>query len=159
MKLDKMGENSFLKKLYRTDKVLFAALCLYVLGVLYYAAHQREEFPFLLYGMYSLREEPRQTYFAYSIEIAGQEIKYVKLRNTQRELINSTLDHAMPLIENHQMSDDDKLKLEKWLMAYCGDVRLTGQNKMDIYKLTCNYTDKGKVQVLKKDLVLSYATD
>jgi hypothetical protein len=45
-------------------------------GVLYYASRQREEFPFFLYGMYSLNELPQQNYYTYSITIGDQEIKY-----------------------------------------------------------------------------------
>jgi hypothetical protein len=152
-------ERLFLYRLFKADKLLFACICLYILGVLYYALRQREEFPFLLYGMYSLKEEPKSTYTTYSIELAGQEIKYAKLRSTQRELITSTITHAMPMIEEGKITKEDELKLKKWLMDYCGDVRLTGQNKMDIYRLTCNYDYAGNIRVLKKDLVLSYATD
>lgn len=149
----------FLYRLFKADRVLFTVICVYILGILYYVSWQREEFPFLLYGMYSLKEEPKPTYTAYSVELAGQEIKYAKLRSTQRELIISTIEHAIPMLENGKIGKEDELKLKKWLMDYCGDVRLMGQNKMDIYRLTCKYGDIGNIQVLKKELVLSYATD
>ena len=149
----------FLYRLFKADKILFTVICVYILGILYYASRQREEFPFLLYGMYSLKEAPQPSYTTYSVELAGQEIKFVKLRSTQRELIISTIEHAIPLLENGKIAKEDDLKLKKWLMDYCGDVRLLGQNKMDIYRLTCNYDETGKIKVLKKELVLSYATD
>ena len=155
----KIIERLFLYKLLKADKLLFAIVCLYLLGILYYASRQREEFPFLLYGMYSLKEKPQPTYTTYSVELAGQEIKYVKLRSVQREMISSTLIHAIPFIETGKIDTEDALKFKKWLMDYCGDVRLMGQNKMDVFRLTCNYDDAGKIKVLKKELVLTYATD
>jgi len=41
-------------------------------------------------------------------------------------------------------------------MNYCLDMRLVGDSKMDIYKLTCSYDAAGKIKVLKKDLIYSY---
>jgi hypothetical protein len=155
----KIIEKLFLYKLLKADKALFVAVCLYLLGILYYAVHQREEFPFLLYGMYSLKEEPKSSYMTYSIELEGQEIKYAKLRSVQREMISSTLNLAIPLIEKGKIDSIDELKLKKWLMDYSGDMRLLGQNKMDVYRLTCNYNEAGKIQVLKKQLIYTYATD
>ena len=46
-------KNTFLFKLFRADKILFAVIAFYILAVLYYVSRQREEFPFFLYGMYA----------------------------------------------------------------------------------------------------------
>jgi hypothetical protein len=155
----KVLEKLFLYKLLKADKALFAFVCLYMLGILYYSLRQREEFPFLLYGMYSLKETPQPTYTTYSIQLEGQEIKYAKLRDPQREMISSTVINAVPMMESGKMGNDDELKLKKWLMEYCGDVRLMGENKMDVYRLTCSYDQDGKAQILKKDLIYSYGTE
>ncbi|HWB63594.1 MAG TPA: hypothetical protein VG603_08810 [Chitinophagales bacterium] len=152
-------KNTWFGQLYANSKWLFALVCIYGLGILYYAAHQREEFPFLLYGMYSLKVGPSPTYTAYSIELGEQEIKYIKLRDAQREMIGSNLEHAMPMIEDGTMSADEQAAFKKWLMNYCNDMRISGDNKMNVYKLTCYYDETGKVHVLKKELVLTYATE
>ena len=149
-------KNTFLFKLFSKDKLLFAVIVAYMLGVLYYASLQREEFPFFLYGMYSLKEAPKDTYSTYSIEVDEQQIKYSKLRNSQRELISSTMGHAIPLITAGKLSTTDETRFKTWLMNYCLDMRLVGDSKMDIYKLTCGYDSVGQVKILKKDLIYTY---
>jgi hypothetical protein len=149
-------ENTFLFRLFRKDKILFALIALYMTGILYYSLRQREEFPFLLYGMYSLKEEPKETYTTYSVEVSEQEIKYGKLRDAQRELITSTLENGMPLIAASKLSSSDEAKFKEWLMKYCLDMRLAGDNRMNVYKLSCNYDSAGQVKILKKELVYTY---
>ena len=149
-------KNTFLFRLFARDKLLFGVMVIYMAGVLYYALRQREEFPFLLYGMYSLKEKPLETYSTYSIWVDGQEIKYARLRNSQRELISTTVAHAIPLVLDGKLSSEDEAKFKAWLMNYCLDMRLVGDSKMDIYKLTCGYDPTGQVKVLKKDLIYSY---
>jgi hypothetical protein len=150
-------KNTFLFRLFGKDKLLFGVIAIYIVGVLYYASRQREEFPFLLYGMYSLKEKPQETYSTYSIRVDDQEIKYAKLRNSQRELIACTMSHAIPLIEAGKLSVDDETRFKTWLMNYCLDMRLIGDSKMDVYRLTCGYDSVGQIKVLKKDLIYSYA--
>ena len=151
-------KNTFLFRLFRQDKLLFGIIAVYMLGILYYVSRQREEFPFLLYGMYSLKETAQPTYTTYSVWVAGQEIKYSKLRSPQRELIASTMGHAIPLIEAGKLNTEDEAKFKTWLMNYCLDMRLVGDSKMDIYRLTCNYDNTGQIKVLKKDLIYTYVT-
>ena len=128
-----------------------------MLGVAYHGLRQREEFPFWLYGMYSLKEKPQPTYSTYSIVIDDVEIRYARLRDAQRELMTSTIDNAIPLLAEHKLSAADEQKFKAWLMNYCLDMRMTSDSKMDIFKLTCNYDDAGQIKVLKKELVYSYA--
>src|ERR1039457_5538063 len=134
-------QNTFVFRLLQRDKLMFACIGLYMLGILYYVSRQREEFPFLLYGMYSLKELPDSTYTAYSITVDGLDIRYAKLRDAQRELIASTLEHAVPLIESGKMDTADEVKFKSWLMKYCLDMRMSGDSKMSVFKLTCNYDE------------------
>ena len=149
-------KNTFLFRLFDKDKLLFGVIVVYMFGVLYHIRYQREEFPFFLYGMYSLKEPPKETYNTYSIQVDGQEIKYGKLRDAQRELITSTLENAVPLLVEHKLSATDESNFKTWLMKYCLDMRMAGDSKMDIFKLSCNYDSVGQVRVLKKELVYSY---
>ena len=149
-------KNTFLFRLFRHDKLLFAVISIYMLGLFYYALRQREEFPFLLYGMYSLKEKPHETYTAYSIKVDDTEIKYSKLRDSQRELITSTLENAEPLLAQGKLSSVDENKFKKWLMNYCLDMRMPNDSKMDVFKLSCNYDSAGQIKILKKELVYSY---
>jgi len=152
-------KNTFLFRLYRADKLLFSACILYMLGIGYYALKQREEFPFLLYGMYSLKEKPQPVYSTYSITGGGQEIKYAKLRDAQRELISSTLTNAVPLMDSGTLSPEKAIQYKQWLMNYCFDVRMTGENAMTVYRLNCNYDKDGKINVLTKQTVYTYAAE
>jgi hypothetical protein len=74
-------------------------------------------------------------------------------------LITSTLAHAVPLIESGKMDTADVIKFKSWLMKYCLDMRMSGDSKMSVYKLTCNYDELGHVRILRKDLVYTYGTE
>ena len=149
-------KNTFLFRLFDKDKLLFAIIAIYMTGVLYHALRQREEFPFFLYGMYSLKEKPKDAYVAYSIKVDDTEIKFAKLRDAQRELITTTLDNAVPLLESGKLSKTDENKFKSWLMNYCLDMRMPSDSKMDVFKLSCNYDSAGQIKILKKELVYSY---
>jgi len=149
-------KNTFLFRLFGKDKLLFAVIAIYITGVLYYTLRQREEFPFLLYGMYSLKEPGKDRYTTYSVEVDEMEIRYGKLRDAQRELITTTMENAIPLLQQGKLSNADAANFKAWLMRYCLDMRLSGDNKMNIYKLTCAYNDKGQAKILNKELVYSY---
>ena len=97
-------KNTFLFRLFRADKLLFGVIAFYMLGVAYYALRQREEFPFFLYGMYSLKEKPQPTYSTYSIVIDDVEIRYARLRDAQRELMTASIDDALPLLAEGKLS-------------------------------------------------------
>lgn len=149
-------ENTFLFRLFKADKLFFAGCIAYLLGLCYYALKQREEFPFLLYGMYSLKETPQPVYTAYTIEGGGQDIKYARLRDAQRELISSTLTNAIPLMDSGAINPETATQYKQWLMNYCFDVRMTGQDAMTVYRLTCNYDSSGHIHVLNKAKVFTY---
>ena len=149
-------KNTFLFRLFRQDKLLFTVIILYLAGVFYHVLKQREEFPFFLYGMYSLKEKPQESYIAYSIKVDDTEIKYSKLRDSQRELITSTLGNAVPLLEEGKLSPEEVSRFKNWLMNYCMDMRMISDSKMDVFKLSCNYDSAGQIIVLKKELVYSY---
>jgi len=149
-------KNTFLFRLFRQDKLLFTVIIIYMACVFYHVLKQREEFPFFLYGMYSLKEKPQDTYTAYSIKVDDTEIKYSKLRDAQRELITSTVDHAAPLLAEGKLSKEDENKFKVWLMNYCLDMRMTSDSRMDVIKLSCNYDSAGQVKILTKEPVYSY---
>jgi len=151
-----LKDNYFIR-LLKADKAFFVLVCIWIIGTLFFARRQSEEFPFLLYGLYSLKVPVQTNFTAYSITLAGQEIKYIKLRDSQEELISSTLENAVPLIESGKLTKEEELKYKKWLLDFCNDIRLSGDNKMDVYRLTCRYGEGGKAEVFKKDLILSYA--
>jgi hypothetical protein len=152
----KFLKNTFLFRLFRHDKLLFSIIVIYMVCVFYHVLKQREEFPFFLYGMYSLKEKPQDTYTAYSIKVDDTEIKYSKLRDAQRELITSSIDHAAPLLASGKLSKADENRFKIWLMNYCLDMRMTSDSRMDVIKLNCNYDSLGLVKILNKELVYSY---
>src|SRR5688572_7538046 len=101
-------KNTFLFRLFNADKKLLAVIAFFASGTLYCVfncntflfTRRCEEFPFLLYGMYSLKAEAQETYTAYSFVIDGKEVNYSKLKDSQRELITSPLLHAIPLMDS-----------------------------------------------------------
>lgn len=149
-------KNTFLVRLFQKDKLLFGVIVIYMAGILYQVRWQREEFPFFLFGMYSLKEKPKDAYIAYSINVDGQEIKYSKLRDSQRELITSTIGNVAPLLEAGKMDTANANAFKWWLMKYCLDMRMAGDSKMDVFKLSCNYDTAGQIKILKKELIYSY---
>jgi len=149
-------KNTFLFRLFQKDKLLFGVIVIYIAGILYQVRWQREEFPFFLFGMYSLTEKPKDTYTAYSISVDDQQIKYAKLRDAQRELITSSLDNAVPLLQSGKLDTVDANAFKLWLMRYCLDMRMTSDSRMDVVKLSCNYDTTGQIKVLEKELVYSY---
>ena len=81
-------KNTFLFRVYREFKLLFVMLIVFMVGTLWFALKSREEFPFLLFGMYSLKEEAQEEYIAYSIVVDGNEIIYKSMSDAQRELVS-----------------------------------------------------------------------
>jgi hypothetical protein len=154
--------NTYLGRLYRADKKVFALVSFFIVGTIYCLfncstflfSNRCEEFPFLLYGMYSLREEPQETYTAYSLVIDGKEVNYSKLKDSQRELILSPLSHLSTSIDSNEFR-----QFKEWLFRYSVDMRGLETNKMDVYKLTCAYKQDGTPQVLKKELFYTYAIE
>jgi hypothetical protein len=152
---------TYLIRLFHVDKKLFSIVALYVIGILYCIincntylfAKRCEEFPFLLYGMYSLPEKNAETYTTYSIVIDGKEVNYSRLKDSQRELILSSLAHL-----NFGDTLQTKQYME-WLFRYAVDMRGLETNRMDVYKLTCSYQEDGSPKLQRKDLLYTYAIE
>jgi hypothetical protein len=152
----------YLVRLYKEERKVFALVIVFIMGTLYCIFNcntflftkRCEEFPFLLFGMYSLREEPQQTYTTYSLVIDGKEVNYSRLKDSQRELILSPLSHLSSSIDSA-----DFKRYKEWLFRYSVDMRGLETNRMDVYKLTCAYRANGTPEILKKELVYTYAID
>ena len=81
-------QHTFLHKAYREFKLLFAMVAVWAVGTLWYALHSHEEFPFMLFGMYSLKQEAKPEYTQYALITAdGKEFIYANLKDPQRELL------------------------------------------------------------------------
>ena len=140
--------NTFLYRVFQSDKKLFVVFTVYVLGVLYFALRQREEFPFLLYGMYSLKEESKPLYITYQIAIDGKILETTKLKDAKSELITSSLVHIAASIKTGEANNSDLAEYAKWLLKYVGEGNFLG-----IYELTCRYNNNGEPLVVKRELI------
>ena len=157
-------ETTYLYRLFIADKKLFALITIYVAGVLFcifncntFLFFKRcEEFPFLLYGMYSLREEPQHTYTTYSFVIDGKEVNYSKLKDSQHEPITSPLIHAVPRMDSANAHGEKVTSLKEWLFRYSVDMRGLEKNTMDVYQLTSAYNNEGSPHIIKKELLYKY---
>ena len=147
-------EKLYLVKLFKHDKLLFGIVALYLLGILYGVARSREQFPFLLYGMYSLKEEPKASYTTYDIQIAGQQVDYDHLWDSQGEMIKAPLLHYASLTAGRDSISNGQFM--RWLFSYAADMRLIEQNTMQVYRLTASYNANGIPSVTNRELIFSY---
>ena len=137
-------KDSFIFQLYRDFKLLFVVVLGLVFGTLWFALKSREEFPFLLFGMYSLKEDGQNEYTAYSIVMGEKELVYNDMKDAEQELIETSLGNAAAL-------KGDPLKttgFANWLKKYTNK-----RGPLEIYKLTCLYTEDGKPLIRKRELI------
>ena len=152
----KLINNTYLARVLKENRALFILMCAYILGVLYYASRQREEFPFLLYGMYSLNEYAQPEYITYTITIGDKEINYDELPDTKKELITVPLAKALAAQERFEMDGMALVKLQAWLYEYTGAKEQGG--KMSINKLTCRYGEDGRPVIVNKETIAIYGS-
>lgn len=134
----------YLFHLFKEFKLLFVVVLVMIMGTLWFALKSHEEFPFMLFGMYSLREEPQQEYIAYSIIVNGKEMVYQNLPDAQRELVATSLANAASLNTNPLANTG----FVNWLGSYAAK-----GEPIEIYKLSCLYTAEGKPQITKRELI------
>lgn len=148
-------KDTFLTRLFRTDKAVFVVVMIYLAGIAYGWRLDREEFPFLLYGMYSLKEEPKKSYNTYLIEANGKEIQQHWLLNPKKELMITTTAHVMELLDGG-MSEKNNSAFGKWLVSYGARGEERTKKEMKVYQVSCRYDEKGKASVTSKEMVYSY---
>lgn len=151
--------NTWLYRLWQTDRKLFAVIVLYLTGIAWFALRQQEEFPFLLYGMYSLKEESKETYTTYAIHIDGKEVRYTDMWDLEKEMITAPLLHAVSYFEAGKLSKEQMQTLYAWLFRYIADMRMIEDNTLKVEKLTCTYDAEGRVQILKREPITYYAAN
>lgn len=151
--------NTWLYRMWQTDRKLLAMVALYIGGTIWFALRQHEEFPFLLYGMYSLKEEPKETYTTYAIRIDGKEVRYTATWDLEKEMITAPLLHAVSDFENGKLTKEQMQQLYGWLFRYIADMRMIEDNTLKIDKLTCTYNADGSVQIVKREAIADYAAD
>jgi len=146
-------ENTYFIQLLRTDKLLFVLIAVYVLGLGYFALRQREEFPFLLYGMYSLKvEQQPQSISTIELIIANDTLPLSTLRDPQRELLATTLGHAV-------QCEPDSLQLralQAWIFRYVADMRMVASNKMQVHRLSASVDEGGNIGSVKREIIFDY---
>lgn len=136
-----MWRKLYLYQVFIHSKFLFAVFLLALVGTIIAAYRTQEQFPILLYGMYSLKEYPQSSYTTYRIEISGQPIVLSSLPDAQHELIQTTLGHAIDLKKSNLISETEWKKFLKWLFTYSADMRVIDENVMTIYELICHYSN------------------
>jgi hypothetical protein len=135
---------TYLYQLYCGFKLLFFVVAVWALGTLWFVLKSHEEFPFLLFGMYSLREPVQEEYLAYSIVVNGKEIVYKDISDSQQELVSTSLSNAAALKANPLATTG----FINWLRNYT-----SAHKPMEIYRLTCFYSADGKPQIKKRELI------
>ncbi len=152
-------ENTYLGRVFKADKVLFAVIMPLVLLTLFNAVRRSEQFPGLLYGMYSQKESALPDYTTYELYIAGQRVDYLKLWDINKELINTPLSEMAEAHEQGKISNEQWVKFQQWLFSYCADMRFVTDNTLKIYKVTVAYLPDGKLKTIKRELIADYATN
>lgn len=143
-------KHTFLYRVFQADKKLFAVFVLYTLGVLYGVRYSREEFPFLLYGMYSLPERKLQEYTTYRIDVDGRTIPFTAMWDSKKELLTSPLSGYDNLTENY------RVRFQQWMLRY---VSANTGKKLTVYRLTCRYTTNGMPEVISQTELFNYAAE
>lgn len=131
---------TYLYQLYKNFKGLFVVVVVWAIGTLWFVLKSHEEFPFLLFGMYSLKEEPQAEYISYTVYINGQEMIANQLPDARRELLLNSLAHY----ENTSL----RSLYFKWLHKY-----VSNNEKVEVYKLTVTYNNQGAPSVKKRELL------
>lgn len=149
-------ERTYFGQLYRADKLLFGVLVLYVLGMCFFALRQREEFPFLLYGMYSLKEtEQPETISTLELIVANDTLQLSSLRDPQRELIATTIEHAI----SNDLDSLQKQQLQAWIFRYVADMRMVASNTMQVHQLTASVDAQGKIGAVQRKIIYDYVLE
>ncbi len=143
-------KHTFLYRVFQADKKLFALFSLYILGVLYGVRYSREEFPFMLYGMYSLPETNQQEYVTYRIEVDGRAVPFTTMWDSQKELFTSPLTSYDSLTENY------RAQFQPWLLRYAS---ANAGKKLRVYRLTCRYNANGVPQIISQTELFNYAAE
>lgn len=139
-----MIRNTFLFKVYHKFKLLFVLVVVWAIGTLWFALKSREEFPFLLFGMYSLKEPAKEEYTTYSIVVDEKEIVYSEMNDAQHELVATSLSNTASSGKNPLATAG----FTNWIKRYTAD-----NKPMEIYKLTCLYAQDGKPLIRKRELI------
>lgn len=139
-----MLRNTFLFKTYHEFKLLFVVSLIFIFCTLWFSLKSHEEFPFLLFGMYSLKEESQDEYISYSVVLDGKEIIYKEMNDAQHELVSTTLNNAVSIKLNPLVSS----VFTNWIKRYT-----TGNKPLEIYKLTCLYSQEGQPLIKKRELI------
>ncbi len=142
-------KNTFLFRTYREFKLLFLVLIVFMVGTLWFALKSREEFPFLLFGMYSLKEEAQETYVSYVVNLHGKDIVYSDLPDAKRELITSPLQQFY----GHPREHIDEVGFNHWLFVYLVKLYTPEGMYMKVFKQRCSYNTAGKPRILKRELL------
>ena len=129
------------------DKWLRAIFLIYAAGMIYFPLHSKEEFPFLLYGMYSLKEKGQEEYMSYSLVADGKPITGAAQKDAAHELTTSFCDRALPLAHEGNISEHDLIRMREWLMRYLQ------AKQLNVYAQRCVYNKEGKPQIVQRELL------
>lgn len=131
---------TYLYQLFKNFKWLFVVVVVWAIGTLWFALKSREEFPFLLFGMYSLKEGPQKEYITYTLFVNGNEIKFNQIPDAKRELIFALLPH----LENAPADSSCLISLSNYV---------TQKGRVEVYKVHCSYSAKGEPAVIQRQLI------
>ncbi len=145
-------QNTYLFQLYQHFRWLFWVVMLLIIGTAWFALHSREGFPFIMYGMYSLKETAQQEYSTYSIIIHGQELIYADYPDASREIITSTIQHY----NSEKPEGLGERDFYSWLLFYIEDIVTPDGVSMKVYKNNCVYQADGAPQVISNQLLFNY---
>ncbi|MCS6934968.1 MAG: hypothetical protein NZM35_07445 [Chitinophagales bacterium] len=147
--------DTYLFRLYHTSKWLFVAVLLLIVATIHTVYRTREQFPVLLYGMYSLKAYPQREYTIYKIMAGGRNVRYASLPDSQRELIYTTLEHVVAQRTQGKITDKAWYDFLAWLYRYVTDARLIDEPTIVIKALRCKY-EQGLPRVISEETLAQY---
>lgn len=140
-------KNTFLYRLFKEFKLLFAVVVAWAIGTLYFALKSHEEFPFLLFGMYSLKEPSQTEYLAYSLVVDGKELVYQTMPDAQKELVATTVGN----VAGGKQGLMNNTAFINWIKKYAANGK-----PIQVYRLSCEYTTGGAPVIKKRELLYPY---
>jgi hypothetical protein len=167
-----MLRNTYLGKLYASDRLLLGFITSYIICELACTILQVEVTPCFLFGMYSQPQQAATSYPVYSIMIDGRAVRSEAFHDAQRELVYNTIagydelkrnkwvdpleaiiQHNIPAVSRpsiipllNQASMDTPY--QQWLLPYIADMRMIQHATMTVTRQQVRYDADGALVTL-----------
>jgi len=129
--------------------VIIICLLVFVGGQVYFTLLQREQFPFLHYGMYSQRFVEQDTQWVYNLRVGSQPMRLADLPLWKREVVVNHLD----AFRSGQITKQQQQALSEWLLGYIADMRLLEEPRIEVEAVQVVWQRDSMYAVFRKKVI------